>query len=203
MNKKWFAVIPPYLAVWAGLFLFHSAWGALVGFHLVILASLLWLKPKPGLEILFRPSNWRYILGNVLLCSLSGLVLYILRDWLGSTDILREHILLLDLSGMTWFGFIAYFSLVNPFVEEYFWRGVLGSESRLPFIGDLIYAGYHILVVWDKVYPTFILLMVATLIFAGWIWRQMYRREKSLLAPILGHAMADFSILFAVFWMTR
>lgn len=203
MNKKWFAVIPPYFAVWVGIFLFHSAWGALVGFHLTILASLVWLKPKPEIGALFRASKWRYILGNVLLCTLGGFALYILRDWLGSGQVLREQVHQLGLDGAVWFGFIAYFVLINPIVEEYFWRGVLGSETRLPFWGDVIFAGYHIMIVWNKIYPPAILLVVAALIFAGWMWRQIYRKEKSLLAPVLGHAAADFSILMTVYWLTR
>ncbi len=51
----------------------------------------------------------------------------------------------------SWPLFIAYFSLVNPFFEEYFWRGVLGSNSKKLYIGDAAYAGYHILILWNSV----------------------------------------------------
>ena len=54
-------------------------------------------------------------------------------------------------SSTSWLLFIAYFSLVNPFIEEYFWRGVLGSNTKKFYIGDLVYAGYHALVLWGKV----------------------------------------------------
>ena len=33
----------------------------------------------------------------------------------------------------------------------------------------------------------------------GWFWRQISREDEGLLAAVLGHMAADFSILFAVY----
>ncbi|MBL8107860.1 MAG: CPBP family intramembrane metalloprotease, partial [Anaerolineales bacterium] len=199
MTSKWLAPILPYLAVWVGLFLFKSAWGALIGFHIAIVVALLWLRSAPPIRILIKPAPWKSIVLNGLLCSLGGVGLYFLWDILGVAVTLGAQLQHLGISGLRWFWLIAYFSLVNPFVEEYFWRGALGSNALFPYGGDLVYAGYHVMVVWNMARPHAILLMLLSLVFAGWLWRQIYRRDGSLLAPALGHMAADLSILLAVF----
>lgn len=79
----------------------------------------------------------------------------------------------LGLKASTWPAFIAYFALVNPFMEEYFWRGYFGNPAKGLYIYDFVYA--------------------------GWFWRQVSREDHGLLAPVLGHMMADFTIAIAVY----
>lgn len=201
MRYQWLAAVPPYLAVWAGLFLFHSAWGALVGFHAAILLALFWLKPSLSFDIVWKPTSWRSVMTSISLCSLGGFSLYLLWDALGIAADLSAKILALGLDDKLRFGFVVYFSLINPFMEEYFWRGALGSSSKSFYIGDLVYAGFHALILWDKAHILSIVLAISVLTFIGWFWRQVYRRDGSLLAPALGHMAADFSILFVVFYI--
>jgi membrane protease YdiL (CAAX protease family) len=106
-------------------------------------------------------------------------------------------------SSASWLTFITYFSLINPLVEEYFWRGVLGSNSKKLYIGDFIYAGYHAIILWDRAIPSLILFAVIILVSAGWFWRQITREDDGLLVSVLGHMAADFSILLTVYLMTR
>ena len=202
MNPKYLAPILPYLAVWAGLFLFKNAWLTMLGFHAAIALALILVRPALPFGVFFKPSKYEHVLANVLLCASSGLGLYLLRDVFAISDNLAAQLEALGLNDSTWFGFIAYFALANPFFEEYFWRGALGSETKGFYFGDLVYAGYHVLVVWNKTHPLSMLLMLLVLTFIGWHWRQHYRRDGSLLAPLLGHMFADFSILIAVFKMT-
>lgn len=201
MNSKWLAPILPYFAVWAGFFVFSNAWATLIGFHLAILLVVIWLRPGLGIETLFKTTQPAWILLSVSICLAGGIGLYFLWDMFAVATNLHEQLLRLDLNPSTWAGFIAYFSLVNPFVEEYFWRGVLGNSTRGLHIGDLIYAGYHVMVVWDKIPAYSILIMLASLVFAGWFWRQIHRRDGGLLAPVLGHMVADFAILMTVYTM--
>jgi membrane protease YdiL (CAAX protease family) len=203
MNSKWLAPTLPYLAVWAGLFVFKNAWATLLGFHLAILITLTFLRPALPLNTLFRSARRRNIFLSIIFCSTSGLGLYLLRDVFSITPDLQEQLAAIGLNASSWFWFIGYFSLANPFFEEYFWRGVLGNETKQLYIGDLIYAGYHIIVVWNKTHPFSMAFMVFALTLAGWFWRQLYRRDGSLLAPVLGHMVADFSILLAVYFMVR
>lgn len=201
MNKKWLTPILPYLAVWAGLFLFKSAWFTLVGFHVSILFALLFARPAIPINILFKSNQSKWIWSSVLFCSTSGIGLFFLWDKFGVAYDLPAQLHNLGLSSSSWTAFIAYFSLVNPFVEEYFWRGVLGNDTKNLHLMDIVFAGYHALILWGRVHPLSILFAVIILISAGWLWRQFSREDGGLLAAALGHMAADFSILITICWM--
>lgn len=203
MPTNLFIFILPYLAVWAGLFLFKNAWFTLIGFHVAILLALLVIRPDVPISILSKSKSAKWILFSVLFCSTSGIGLFLLWNVFGVAPDLPEQLQVLGLNSISWFPFIGYFSLVNPFVEEYFWRGVLGSATRKLYIGDLIYAGYHAIILWGRVSPFSILFAVIILVSAGWLWRQLLRNDKGLLAAVLGHMVADFSILLTIYAMTR
>jgi membrane protease YdiL (CAAX protease family) len=198
---KWVAPALAYLAVGVGLFVFHSAWGALMGFHVAILLSLLLAKPKIPISILWKSTNIKWILLSILLCGSSGVMLYLTWDRFGFAPDLSAQIETLGLTSASWIPFIAYFTLVNPLVEEYFWRGYLGSETRSLHVSDFLYSGFHGLVLLGKVQTNSILFALTLLVLAGWFWRQIYREDKGLLAPVLGHMAADFTILLAVYSM--
>ena len=201
-NKKWLTPIIPYLAVWVGLFLFKSAWLALVGFHIAILFALVVVQLNTPINTLFKSRYPTWILASVLFCSTSGIGLYFLWSVFGIANDLPAQLQSIGLTSSSWPLFIAYFSLVNPFIEEYFWRGVLGNISKKLHIGDAVYAGYHALVLWGRVHPLWILFAVIILTSAGWLWRQIAREDGGLLAPVLGHMIADFTILLTIYRMS-
>jgi membrane protease YdiL (CAAX protease family) len=199
-NKKWFLPILPYIAVVAGVHLFNNAWLALLGFHASILIMLAIVRPNIPVGVLFKSKSPKWILISVLVCGSSGIGLYLLWNMFSISPDLPAQLSTMGLSSSTsWLAFITYFSLVNPLIEEYFWRGYLGSSSKKPYIGDIVYAGYHALVLWGKVHPVIILLALIVLSSVGWFWRQISREDEGLLAAVLGHMAADFSILFAVY----
>jgi len=200
-DKKWLAPILPYLAIWSGLFLFKNAWFSLIGFHIAILLALAAMRPNIPINVLFKSKYPKWLLVSMLFCSTSGIGLYFLWDMFGVAHDLPAKLQFIGLNSSSWFAFIAYFSLVNPFIEEYFWRGVLGSGAKKLHINDIVYAGYHILVLWGRVHPLSVLFAVIILTSAGWIWRQISRLDGGLLAAVLGHMVADFSILTVIHWM--
>jgi hypothetical protein len=158
-DKKWLLPILPYIAVVAGMHLFKNAWIALLGFHASILIMLAIVHPGVPISALFKSNSPKWILISVLVCSTSGFGLYFLWNMLGITPDLSAQLATLGLRSPTsWLLFITYFSLVNPFIEEYFWRGYLGSNSKKLYLGDAVYAGYHGLILWGKVHPVMILL---------------------------------------------
>ena len=195
---KWIAPALAYLAVGAGLFVFHSAWGALLGFHAAILFSLLVARPAIPLKTLLTTHNIRWIFLSVLSCGASGIVVYLLQDLFGLAGDLSGQVASLGLNASNWFLFIGYFALVNPFVEEYFWRGWLGDKRKSLHISDFLYAGFHGLVLIGRVRTGSILFGLSALVFAGWLWRQIAREDDGLLAPVLGHMAADLTILLAI-----
>ena len=104
------------------------------------------------------------------------------------------------LNSSTWPAFIAYFTLINPLIEEYFWRGYLGNSTKGFSVSDLLYAGYHALILIDKVQIGSIIYALIALVTAGWLWRQIAREDHGLLAPVLGHMAADLTIILAIYW---
>jgi hypothetical protein len=194
LDKKQFAPILPYLAVWAGLFLFRSAWAALFGFHAAILMALALARPSLPIAVLFRSERFRWVAASVLFCLAGGAGLRLFWNMFGIVPDLPAQLDALGLNEPSWAGFIAYFSLVNPFIEEYFWRGVLDDGARGLRAVDFLYAGYHALILWGRVHFLSIIFSLTVLVFAGWFWRQISRLDKGLLA-------ADFSILTVVRWM--
>jgi hypothetical protein len=203
LSKIVLKCIPPYLAVWAGLFLFQNAWIAMFGLHAAFLLVLVFSQPGISPAPLFKSRNIKWILLNILLCSAGGIVLYYLLPWFVSSESLRNQLSDLDLNEFNLPAFIAYFSLVNPLLEEYFWRISLGNETKGFYIGDLLYAGYHAIVLINQVPLLITLLAIVCLTFIGWFWRQVKREDGGSLAPLLGHMAADLSVMTAVYWIIR
>lgn len=197
---KWIAPTLVYFAVVLGIFYFHSAWSALLGFHVAILSSLLIARPNIPISILGKNQDIKWIVLSAPLCGSSGVTLYFLWNYLGFGSDFSTQVRSLGLNSLTWPSFIVYFALVNPFIEEYFWRGYLGNPTKGLYRSDFLYAGYHALVLIGKLPVGWILYGSAVLILAGWFWRQIMREGQGLLAPVLGHMAADFTILLAIFW---
>ncbi len=202
-NKNWFAPILPYLAVWAGGVLFKNAWFALIGFHVSILFVLVIAHPNIPINILFKSKYPKWVIASVLLCGSGGIGLYFLWDIFGIANDLPAQLKSIGLNSSSWLVFIAYFSLVNPFLEEYFWRAYLGSAAKSLYISDLLYSGFHGLILINKVHPISLFFALTCLTFIGWLWRQIVRENGGLLAPILGHMAADFTILLTVYLIIK
>lgn len=199
---KWLTPLLPYLAVGIGLFWIHNALFAVIGFHIAIVISLLLAKSSVPVRVLFQSRDIRWVVLSILVCGSSGISLYYFWSYFGVVDDLPAHIESYGLTHSTWPVLIAYFSLVNPMVEEYFWRGYLGSPTKGLHGSDLLYAGFHALILWEKVRVGSILYSLVVLVLAGWFWRQLARRDGGLLAPVLGHMTADFTLVMAVYRMS-
>lgn len=197
---KWLTPMLPYLAVAIGLFWVQNAFLTLLGFHFAILLPILLARSSLPIKILFRSNDIRWVVLSILLCGSSGIFLYFFWSYFGIASDLRADIESYGLTRFAWPLFITYFVLINPLIEEYFWRGYLGSPARGLYPSDFLYAGFHTLILMNKMPIGAIIYGLGVLILAGWFWRQLARIDGGLLAPVLGHMAADFTILMTVYW---
>jgi len=199
---KWLTPLLPYLTVAIGVFWLQNALAALLGFHAAIIISLLLARSSVPLKNLFKSKNIRWVILSILVCGSSGITLYFLWHSLGVVDDLPGHMGSFGLTQANWPLFLTYFVLVNPLIEEYLWRGYLGSPTRHLYPSDFLYAGFHGLILMNNVRTAAVLFSLGVLVLAGWFWRQLARADEGLLASVLGHMAADFTILMTVYQMT-
>jgi membrane protease YdiL (CAAX protease family) len=197
---KWLTPLLPYLAVAIGLFWVENALLTLLGFHLAIILSLYLARSTFPIKTLFKSNDIRWVILSILLCGSSGISLYFFWSYFGLGSDLPAYLESYGLTRTMWPVFIAYFVLANPLIEEYFWRGYLGSPTRGLYPSDFLYAGFHALILMNKMQIGAILYSLIVLVLAGWFWRQLARLDGGLLASVLGHMAADFTILMAVYW---
>lgn len=196
-----FAPLMAYVTVAIGLFGARSAWVAILGYHAGLLAILLSEKPAIPISRLFKSNNVPGSIGYALVGASSGAALYLFWPVFDITETLPADLAGIGLTFSSWPYFIAYSSLVNPWLEEYFWRGYLGSSSRRLILNDIFFSGFHLLILYGKTGTSWMLFALLLLTFAGWSWRQAIHKTEGLLTPALAHMAADFSILMAVYWM--
>ena len=190
-------LLMPYLTVGAGLYIFHNAWIAILGYHAGILLILKLAHFKSSAS--FRPTAqiWKTI-GFGALGGLAGLAMWFLWPYVFMSPSLAWTVERWGLTRAAWPLFIAYSALVNPWLEELYWRGWLGSASRRPVVNDAFFAGFHLVILAPFLPGLWLAVVFFVLAAAGWMWREVTRHTDSLLLSALCHLAADVSILLVI-----
>lgn len=192
-------ICSPYIAVLLGVFLLRNGFLAVLLYHLALLPCIIRINKSSAIKLLFK--GFHRIAGP-LIC-LGGLVpgIVILYLWplvRGEQVDLAKTLATLNLNGQLFIFFAAYAYLVNPFLEESFWRGCFKNETRRPNAIDMLFAGYHALAVFPVLKLPFVCFVFAAMTVVGWLFRTLYRHTGGLLTPLLLHIIADISILYAI-----
>lgn len=188
----------PYAAVAIGMYGLHSAWAALGLYHAGMLAAIIvWKRgdgdgKKRGIRLSWTPLA-------AIVFALGGIALYILWPYLSPDGHpISARLAHYGVTGRAWTYLAAYFCIANSAIEELFWRWYLGTDSRRIVLNDLLFAGYHVLVLAVLVNPLWVAPVFVACAFAGWLWRMLRAAAGGLLVPILTHLVADVSIVIAV-----
>lgn len=195
---SWLLALIPYCAMVVGLHLLGSAWVSFLIYHGLVLVAV-WRSPDLRRDLL---RGWHNVVGwgAVGFGLGGGVLIFMLAPYAGiNADLINPALAKLGLGGTGWLLFVIYHTLVNPWFEEILWRGKLGSDSLKPVWHDVLFAGYHVLVLMLFLEWLWILLAFFILVAAGWLWRQLRRRHKGLLLPVISHLAADGSIMFVVY----
>lgn len=195
VTRRLAVALIPYAAVLVGLHLLSSAWTAILLYHAGMMAVLLAHRPAwTG-----RLGGWHpgMAVALALMGALAGEVLCVLWTDLGLED-LRSRLAGLGLRGPGLAVFLWYLALFHPWLEECTWRGVLFTPARGPAWEDVLFAGYHVLVLrlflaWPWVAAAFVSLAVA-----AWIWRRTVGSRGGIAVPLVSHLTAEVAVVLAV-----
>lgn len=205
--SRFVTVIAPivlYTAVIAGMHLFHSGWIAILGYHIGICVFLSLAKGRQLVGKLTSGWDVKLGFGISVVCLLGGPLVCLLWPYmhLAQQD-LKSGLSAVGLKGNLWLGFAIYYCLINPWLEELFWRGFFPSNIKFPALSDFLYAGYHLFVLIMFIKWIWVIVAFVILTCVARLWHQLASRYNGLLIPALTHLVADISIIGAAFVLAR
>jgi|WetSurMetagenome_2_1015567.scaffolds.fasta_scaffold65572_3 hypothetical protein len=202
MFIRLFRPLLPYLAVGVGLLVFHNAWAAILTYHAGMAAVIFLSKPAVPVKNIIRNANYKPLIMSVAIGAVGGVLLYLLWPLLSVPPDINTYMRSIGLTGAVWPYFIVYYVLVNPALEEYYWRGFLGSSAKHPVLNDLLFAGYHLVVLTGKISVPWLAVVFLVMCGAAWYWRQVSQFTGGLLAATLSHLAADITVILSIFVLT-
>jgi len=112
----------------------------------------------------------------------------------------------LVVNGPFWL-FAAVIGLVNPFLEEAFWRGLIYrgwkvrlGEAKARWVSAFFFGAWHWLVLHHFCNPVWAVVLTLLVMVGGVLFCMLYERTKTLGASVLFHGLgADFPMIFVVF----
>lgn len=194
-----FAPLVPYLAVLIGLYALQSAWAALLGYHAGMALVLTLEGAWPAARRLRE--GWRTwaALAGVGIGLLAGGAIYLCWPWFGVIPDLTGALARIGLPSQRWPVLGIYFLGINPWLEELYWRGYLGSPAKGLVWHDVCFAAYHLLVLAPFLAGRWLIPTLLALIGLAWLWRQMARQFAGLAIPVLAHLCADLGLVLAIY----
>ncbi len=193
---KLISALVPYVAVLIGLYVLKNAWIAIGLYHFGIIVFLIAGDRNSLLKRVC--TGWNSTMATVGIV-MSVMIFPIIFFFWGQMQLesmpLKSALANFGLHGTSWFFFMIYFSTVQPFLEELYWRGYLENNRKYFSWTDFAFAGYHIFVLaWFIKLPWLVIAFVV-LIVAAYLWRYIASKLEGLVVPLLSHIVADVSII--------
>jgi len=198
------AALVPYAAVLIGMYAFRSAWLAVLLYHLGILAFIAIRRPSCLKETLWSGARNPLTLPAVTICALAAPVVYFLWPLFQPTEtVLPEWMARYGLSGMAWLLLIPYFSIVHPILEEIHWRKIAPERFVWLCWQDLLFAGYHVVVLGQLVYWPWLFFVFGVLAGSSVFWRWAANRFGGYGLAVLTHAAADAGVVIGIYFLLK
>lgn len=192
----------PYVAVGLGLLIFHNAWVAILTYHAIMVTVMFLSKRTFPFKQVIRTNSFGSLIFPTAIGAGGGVLLYLLWPLLSVPLSIDAYLQRIGLTVTIWPYFIVYYVLVNPILEEYYWRGFLGSVAKRPIVYDFLFAGYHLIVLAGHVGIVWLVVAFLVLCIAAWYWRQISRTTGGLLTATLSHMAADITVILSIYFMT-
>lgn len=193
-EKLWLAA--PYLPLAAGLLLLKNAWVATFGFHGAILLALWVFRGRWSPGVLRRGGGLAWLPLIALLTLAAGVLLVrIAGGYPGYDRFLRAALHGLGVSGTSMVGLAVYICVVNPLLEEAFWRGLFFEGHFRPALADLAYGGIHVIILMPFMYAYQAVMGAIFLVGLGYVWRILAHWRRGNALSLAWHVLADVTIL--------
>ena len=201
---KLLAAFVPYVAVLVGMYVFNSAWLAILLYHLGVGAFLFYRKPKNLWQRMWAGTKSPGLIPGLIGCAMAAPVVYFMWPQFAVSEfILPEWMARYGLTGWAWLLLMPYFSLVHPILEEVHWRGISPNSATGVCWQDLLFAGYHVLVLFQLIHWPWLFLVFGALAGSSVLWRWATVRSGGYGLSILTHAAADAAVIVGVYFLLR
>lgn len=188
----------PYVAVGIGLTLTSNAWVAIGLYHV-------------GMAFALRRADWASVrrgwtrARGLAFCAVGAaagpgiLLAHAIGMPAGAS--IRDTLAGVGLSGAGFTSFAVYYTLVNPFLEEPYWRSRLADDRSGVAAMDVAFAGYHVFVLSHFIDLWAASLALPVLSAVAWAWRRSVRATGGLAIPVASHVAGDASVMVAAAWL--
>jgi membrane protease YdiL (CAAX protease family) len=197
-----FGMLVPYISVIIGLYLFRNAWMAMLIYQALILLVMFFTKSFNRWKKLLKGWNTKAGIPEIFFGSAAGIALYFFEPLIGFKTDLNLNLSTFGLSGLSWVLFVIYFITLNSIFEESYWRGIFGSSEKRFLWNDLIFSGYHVLVLAFFVSWVWLILIFIAISVAARFWRELDTKYGGLILPMLSHISADASVMIIILLLT-
>lgn len=186
-------LLAPFLAMGTGILFFQSGWIALLLYHLLIVIALVVNRERIFFRKLFEGFSLFALLIMVVIATglYFAITEYAIANEFTGSKVER-------LVGSCGILFCVYLLVVNPVLEELFWRELFASKSKWPTPGDFLFGCFHSLILFLFLPLPGVILVVFTISLVGYGWRRLRWRHSGLLLPWLGHLLADAMLIGVV-----
>ncbi len=200
---KFISPVTPYLAVALGLYAIGNSWITLALYHAGLFCFILLAGQKRIFREIFSGWNWIAGIIAIIICSMIGPLLCLIWPIISLVpEGLSSQLGALGLGGASRIIFLFVFIAVNPLLEEVYWRGFLkgkgAGRKKLPWVVDIVFAGYHLPVLAFFIKPAWLIFAFVVIWIGGWAWRWLSCKFGGIAIPLISHIVADFSIAIAV-----
>lgn len=204
-------LIGPTIMMFIGLQLFESV-------AVTFLLFYGWLLGVPLLGKAFPKERMNVSKEGILLGVASGLVFFIFifggmlffHEYLLDVEELRALLVAWGFIGPAEIWLILVLLLLNPVLEEVYWRGYMfekvrntGNAAKAIAVTGVFYTLYHVLTTMQLFEVAYTLVAVIPVLIAGLFWGYVRERTGSITATIIGHALGDLGIVCVYWFMVR
>jgi len=199
---KYAAASSPYLAVVLGLYVFKNVFFALAIYYSAIVFFIVTNGGKGLLKSILSGWNFSAAAGSAIVCACSGGAIFLLWPYAKLENVnLVSTLAEYGLSGAACYIFVGVSTIVNPLLEELFWRGCFENEPAKPAFIDVVFAGYHVLALVLVIKMPIALLGFVVLFAVSWCLRFMRHKLGGLAVPYVAHLTADISIVAGIYFL--